>query len=211
VCFKTFTRTNKRNKLFIQRHWFKIWVTENYSVHQVSKLSGYSFSKIKRIKNYWLEKCPPENRDLSPFKYLIFDGTYFHKDGCLMTLMHAVDQRIISDCYVPKEGFKSALRWFTDLKARGLDPLVITTDGEQSIIRAINLIWPHAIIQRCLYHIQHEGSRWLRTYPKTLAGKELKNLLLGLTSIRSIKERNSFIANYKQWLKSMKLLCCLCQ
>lgn len=173
---------------------------EHYSIRQLSDLSGHSASKLKRIKNYWLEPSPPEREDLSPFKHLVLDGTYFHKDGCLVTLMDTANQMILSNLYVPKEGYRSIFRWLSNLKERGLDPFAFTTDGEQSALRAITAIWPQVTVQRCLYHLQHEGCRWLRTYPKTMAGKELRHLLLSLTGIRSVKERNRFVSAYKSWL-----------
>ena len=173
---------------------------EHYSIRQLSNLSGHSPSKLKRIKNYWLEKSPPEPEDLRPFKYLVLDGTYFHKDGCLITLMSGTNQMILSSLYIPKEGFSFIQRWLLELKNRGLEPKAFTIDGERSALRAIPSLWPFAKIQRCLYHIQHEGCRWLRSYPKTEAGKALRRLLLVLTSIKSVKERNSFISAYRYWL-----------
>ncbi|GAJ02672.1 unnamed protein product, partial [marine sediment metagenome] len=55
------------------------------------------------------------------------------------------------------------------------------------------MVWPKARVQRCLYHIQREGMRWLRTYPKTLAGRQLRSILRTLCSIKSVKEQNAFI------------------
>lgn len=172
----------------------------NYSIRQLAGLSGHSQAKLKRIKNYWLEQLPPEPENLSPFKYLVLDGTYFHKDGCLMTLMDATSQKILSNLYVAKEGDHTTSGWLSDLKERGLNPLVFTTDGERSALRAVATLWPKAKVQRCLYHLQHEGCRWLRTYPKTQAARELRRLLLSLTGIRSVKERNRFVSAYKAWL-----------
>ena len=77
-------------------------------------------------------------------------------------------------------------------------------DGERSVIRAINKIWPHTKIQRCLCHIQREGMRWLRTYPKTQAGRDLRRLLKTLCRISSFKERNEFIASYVAWLNQYR-------
>ena len=173
---------------------------EHYSIRQLSNLSGHSVSKLERIKDDWLKQSPLRRKNLSPFKHLVLDGTYFHKDGCLMTLMDATTQMTLSNLYVPKEGFWSTLRWLSDLKKRGLDPLAITTDGERFTLKAIAAIWPQATTQRCLYHLQHEGCRWLRTYPKTEAGRTLRNLLLTLPRIRSVKERNNFVSAYKNWL-----------
>jgi hypothetical protein len=130
----------------------------------------------------------------------IYDGTYFHKDGCLLNLMDVTDQRIISHIYVKKESFLAAYPWFSTLRLQGLNPAFITVDGEQSIIRALRQVWPETKLQRCLYHLQHEGMRWLRTYPKTEAGRQLRKLLSTLCNIKTVKERDLFVRNYQLWL-----------
>lgn len=132
---------------------------------------------------------------------MVYDATYFHKDGCLMNLMNALDQKIIAHRYVQKESFKEAYPWFMRLQQQGLNPHFITTDGEQSILRAMRWVWPQAHLQRCLYHLQHEGMRWLRSYPKTEAGQKLRALLSRLSRIRVIVERDTFLESYAAWLR----------
>ncbi len=131
---------------------------------------------------------------------MIYDATYFHKDICLLNLMNSTDQKIIAHILVRKESFKDALPWFTSLKQQGLKPLFITTDGERSIMRAMRLVWPEVKLQRCLYHIQHEGMRWLRTCPKTEAGKKLRAILGKASGIKTEEEREAFINEYNNWL-----------
>lgn len=143
---------------------------------------------------------PKEDIDYSSVRYLIYDATYFHKDGCLLNLMNARDQKIIAHLYVEKESFKEAYPWFISLKRQGLSPTFITTDGERSTIRAMKLVWPGSKFQRCLYHLQHEGMRWLRTYPKTEAGKELRAVLSTLSKVKTPKERDAFIHEYHAWI-----------
>ncbi len=93
---------------------------ENYSIRQLSKISGYSGITLTRIKDYWLEQNPQEVCDYSQIHYLIFDATYFHKEGCLLNLMEAASQRIIAHLYVKKESFKETYPWFLSLKQQGL-------------------------------------------------------------------------------------------
>ena len=121
-----------------------------------------------------------------------------------MNIMNAMDQKIIAQLYVNKESFKDAYVWFANLKYQGLNPMFVTTDGERSIIRALKLVWPGAKLQRCLYHIQHEGMRWLRTYPKTEAGKNLRAILAKLNLVKTFKERDEFINNYLSWVNKYK-------
>lgn len=174
---------------------------ENYSVRQLCELSGHSRAKLSRIKDYWLARRPEEVFDYSRSKYLIFDGTYFHKDGCLISLMDAESQKTISALYEKREGYESVYPWFRRLKELKLQPLAITMDGERSVMRAIRQVWPETQIQRCLYHIQREGMRWLRSSPKTLAGQELRRLLGTLCRINNQRERDEFIISYALWLE----------
>ena len=164
------------------------------------KLSGYSANKINSIKNYWLGQVPKETIDYSEVRYLIYDATYFHKDGCLFNLMNATNQKIIAHTYVHKESFMDSYNWFMNLKHQGLTPVFITTDGERSVIRAMKLVWPGVELQRCLYHLQHEGMRWLRTYPKTEAGRELRIILSRLSRIKTCQERDAFVQTYTNWV-----------
>jgi transposase-like protein len=115
--------------------------------------------------------------------------------------MNATNQKIIAHTYVRKESFEDSYNWFMNLKRQGLDPVFVTTDGERSIIRAMKLVWPNVKLQRCLYHLQREGMRWLRTYPKTEAGKELRNILSKLSMIKAIQERDTFVRIYDNWIK----------
>jgi len=174
---------------------------EGYSVRQLCGFSGHSRAKINRIRDYWLARPPEEVFDYARYKYLIFDGTYFHQDGCLISLMDAVSQKTISSLYERREGYKSVYPWFWRLKQRKLQPLAITMDGEKSVMRAIGQVWPGTKIQRCLYHIQREGMRWLRSFPKTLAGQELRKLLATLCRIDSRKARDEFIFSYARWVE----------
>jgi len=121
-----------------------------------------------------------------------------------MSLMDAQNQSIIDHVYVAKEGFKSALAWFTQLKNKGLYPRFLTMDGEQSVMRAARIVWPKTALQRCLYHIQREGMRWLRSHPKTQAGSELRALLSRLSAIKSFKDRDFFFDLYHKWLLTHK-------
>ena len=147
---------------------------------------------------------PKEEIDYTTVQYVVYDATYFHKDGCLLNLMDATNQRIIAHRYVKKESFKEIYPWFMNLRQRGLNPKFITTDGERSVMRAMKLVWPQAKLQRCLYHLQHEGMRWLRTYPKTEAGKALRGILSRLSRIKTTKERDDFIREYHSWLNEYK-------
>lgn len=147
---------------------------------------------------------PVEPFNYLEIKHIVYDGTYFHKDGCLMILMGALNQSLVDTFYTAKEGTNQSGQWFSHLKEKGLDLHSVTMDGERQTVSMIRATWPSIIIQRCLYHIQREGMRWLRSRPKTKAAQELRCLLSSLCGIRSIKERDQFLRAYRIWIKTYK-------
>jgi hypothetical protein len=71
-------------------------------------------------------------------------------------------------------------------------------------MRAMRSVWPEVTLQRCLYHLQHEGMRWLRTYPKTGAGKEFRKILARLSAIKTSQDRDEFVQLYANWIHKYK-------
>lgn len=204
ACHTTFTWQRPDVARQKEQVWFKLWVAESFSVRQISRLSGYSMSKLKRIKNAWLDQAPPVIQDYSPYKYILFDGTYFHKNGCLIIFMDAVTQRVIMSAYVVTESYEIIYPLLLKLKSLGLHPYAFILDGHRMVLRAIREVWPSVIIQRCLYHIQREGLRWLRTRPKTEAAQELQQLLRCITTIKDNERKNIFLSHYSVWIETYK-------
>ncbi len=203
-CFRVFIDRRISMKKLNEQSWFKLWVAESFSIRQLCKISSHSASTLQRIKNYWLAKNPTETIHLCDYSYLLLDGTYFHKDGCCVCFKCAITKIVVTHIFIKKEGYYCLIDWFQKLKTDGLNPIVIILDGEKSVLRAIREVWPWVITQRCLYHIQREGMRWLRSKPKTLAGKELRALLKSVCFIDTFKDQIYFMQHYQAWLRKHK-------
>jgi len=137
-------------------------------------------------------------------KYLLFDGTYFHKNGCLAIIIDHETKTILSYSYIDKESYHNVYPMLIELKEKGLDPKAITMDGHRFVIQAIYDVWSNVLIQRCLYHIQRQGLQWLRVYPKTEAGRILRKILKLVTDIKTEEEKILFITAYKNWYQKYK-------
>jgi len=205
-CSLTFTWQNKSNKRYTEKHWFDLWIKESYSIRQLSKISGHSAAKLKRIKNYWLSQNPPATirKNGARTKYLIFDATYFHKQGCCLIVIDTKSRKIIANSYEDKERRSNTCTLFLTLLEQGVAPVAITIDGHTQVTRAIKEVFPKAKIQRCLYHIQRQGLSWLRARPKTQAARDLKELLLFLPNIKTEEEKNIFIESFFSWQAKYK-------
>lgn len=113
-------------------------------------------------------------------------------------------KKIIHYVYIDKESYHNIHPVLVYLKERGLMPKVITLDGHIKVTYAIRDTWPSVVIQRCLYHIQSQGLSWLRTYPKTEAGRALRILLNSITGIKTLTDKKVFLTNYNGWHNKYK-------
>jgi hypothetical protein len=200
-CGKTFVWKEPQVKENNERHWFDLWIVEGYNARQLAKISGHSTAKIYRIIHHWLDQKPPalSQNEYRTAQYLAFDGTYFHKDGCLIVLINIDDRRLIDYAYVGHENYADVHTRMSKLKEYGLHPIAITLDGHKPVIRAMLNVWPDIIIQRCLFHIENQGLMWLRFRPKTEAGRELRELLKTVTAINSDADQQQFLERYQSW------------
>jgi transposase-like protein len=122
----------------------------------------------------------------------------------LITLMENQSKHLLCYKYVERESYDSIYPMLMSLRRRGLNPLAITLDGHKTVISAILEVWPDVSIQRCLYHIQRQGLSWLRVYPKTEAGRELRPLFNAATSIENESDMHQFLRRYQHWYKTYR-------
>ncbi len=169
-------------------------------------ISGYPRIRLFRICEYWLSKEPPalSKNNYAEAKYLLFDGTYFHKQGCLILIIDIVRKLIIASAYIPKESYQNVVNIFATLRKQGLNPVVFTLDGHRTVTQAILEIWPQVTIQRCVFHIKNQGLMWIRYRPKTKAAWHMKRMLYYVTAIKTLADRDRFLATYKSWCKRYK-------
>lgn len=169
-------------------------------MRQLIKISRHGIWTIKRIIGYWLkQKVPLLEFEPSKAKYLIFDGTYFNRENCLLLLLNAQNGKAIDARYHVRENYATAHEMFLRLKSDGINPVAITTDGNTSVIRALKAVWPNITIQRCLFHIQRQGLAWLRIRPKLQAAKDLRKIFLSVIGIKNDRQRDDFFASLLHW------------
>ena len=134
-------------------------------------------------------------------KYLVFDGSYIWKrKTSAVILLNADTNKLLHGVYDFKENsFKALLALFYELKEAGLSPRSCTVDGLPVVIRALTYVWPDIVIQRCLFHIQRQGLKWCRSYPKTTEAKKLRLLFLSIIKIETLKQRDNFLLSVKKW------------
>lgn len=198
-CGRTYVWQRPDRRALRGTRWFHAWVREAYSVRQISHLAKVSPSTVRRWIAIGLATPPPWPTTYVDVTTVQFDGTYFAQEGCLLVMLDAVHQQVVGCRYVDRERYSHCIDFFEALAARGLHPRGLTMDGHRQVLRAVRTVWPQCHVQRCLYHIQREGLRWLRTHPKTEAGRALRRLLQCLTAIRTPDARWDWVQRYQHW------------
>lgn len=157
---------------------------------------------VRRIINRWLAISPPPPV-LIAVEYALFDCTFVagrsSAVGAFMSADHG-ECRIVAGSYGFKENSVPNLRaHFRAYRERGLSPRSVTVDGNPHVIAVLRELWPYAVIQRCLVHVQRQGLMWCRQKPKTTAGRQLRKLFLRSVAIHSYKERDDFLSEVEVW------------
>jgi hypothetical protein len=168
----------------------------------LSRISKKSARKIRLIIDYWLSITPQSSYvNWADIKNLVFDGSFIWKRKIsAVILLNAETNKLVYGSYDFKENAYSALvELFQGLKIAGLSPGSCTVDGLPAVIKALGYVWPNIIIQRCLFHIQRQGLKWCRSYPKTIEAKKLRLLFLSIINVNTIEERDNFLLSVKEW------------
>jgi transposase-like protein len=169
-------------------------------MRQLVAQSGYSHNTIQRIIGYWLPLPPRLSLNLTAFKYLVIDGTFF--DGRKNSVVGIGDtdiRTLVDGRYGIKEGGHKMREWCFKLKEAGLMPISVTIDGLKPVEELLRAVWPDVIIQRCLVHIQRQGLAWCRRDPKTAAVMHLRPLFREVTHIGTPQKRDEFIGRWEEW------------
>ncbi|MFH1712793.1 MAG: transposase [Candidatus Jacksonbacteria bacterium] len=98
-----------------------------------------------------------------------------------------------------RENFESFFSDLEQLKVSGLQVDSITSDGQKGLIKAVKQIFPQAIHQRCVIHVQRMSLNYLTRFPKTEAGKMLRILVVKLHEIKSYQRRDIWIKLFNRW------------
>lgn len=130
--------------------------------------------------------------------YLIIDGTYF-QTFCLVYYYDTKIKHLQFYSIMAKENYDDIVADLELLKLVGLNIIAVTTDGHKALLKAVKTVFPKAIRQRCVVHIQRMSRIYLTRFPKTLAGQELRLLVGELHKIDNDQKRNEWIKRFEIW------------
>jgi hypothetical protein len=199
VCKKTFIRKRPDIQKLNRFSWFEKWL-RGISISQLASFSRKSPSTIRRAIHWYLKHPPKPKPTVNPQCNLVLDATWFGRKNCLLAYW---DTGLEKAQWWRYSKYKEAAWEITEdlenLKKNGVILRSATTDGSRGIKTAIDLLYPNIPHQRCLVHLQRMGLIYLTQRPKTLAGLELRNIVLKLNNIETHKQHHYWVKEFYQW------------
>ena len=201
TCRHSFSWHNPTARRMREIAWFRRWVVEGYSVRQLVQQSGHSRAWLHRLIDSFLADAPPTTALGSlTGRYFLFDGTFLHRPHSIVVLMDGQTHTLVRGQFDVRENSGPELRaFFEPMISEGLRPLSFTVDGNRQVIRVLRALWPDAVIQRCLVHIQRQGLSWCRIAPKTPHARQLRQIFLQVTKIATPADREAFLKLVAIW------------
>jgi len=132
----------------------------------------------------------PEKRDV-----VFVDGIYIGRKACILI---CCDDENVLGWYLCRYEHSGA---YKALLSRIAEPSVVVSDGGTGFGKALKKVWPHAKLQRCVFHVFCQVKRYTTTKPNTAAGSELYMLARDLLHIETKAETESWINRFVSWLR----------
>lgn len=121
------------------------------------------------------------------YDYIVIDGT-------------SVGNRVIavarssSHCLVWQYGARENSELWLQALRRLPPPRAVVCDGQKGILKALAILWPNTVIQRCHVHVRRNLRTKLTLHPQSEAGKDLQWLMYMLQQVASETDMAVFVA-----------------
>jgi len=175
-------------------------VYDKRTLQSLSVESGRSIKSLQRLFAIFLNHPPEPVIKPNDHCYLIIDGTYF-QTFCLVYYYDTKIKHLQFYSIMAKENYDDIAADLELLKLVGLTVVAVTTDGHKALIKAVKTVFPTAIRQRCIVHVQRMSRIYLTRFPKTPAGRELRLLVGELHKIATHAEKNEWVEQFNDWAK----------
>lgn len=99
---------------------------------------------------------------------------------------------------------EDATGWFAAMQKVNDIPRALVSDHQKGLRLSASFVFPDVLHQRCQAHIIRQAHVWITKYPKTLAGRTLRVLVLRLSRIEREDEARMWIATFERWSEHFK-------
>ena len=164
-----------------------------FSKEPQKNMPGEGRSFRRHTAQFWeLWPLPPKVESKRDVLYV--DGIYLGRKACVLI---CCDDEYVLGWYLCRYEHSRA---YIALLSRIAEPLVVVSDGGTGFRKAVKKAWPHAQIQRCVFHVFCQVRRYTTNKPNTAAGIELYTLAKDLLHVESRAEADRWIDSFIGWM-----------
>jgi hypothetical protein len=140
-----------------------------------------------------LEEPKPKELDIRE-AVLIIDGKYINFSATVLVITTL--GKVVTWLFTYRENSQT---WYTILSQLRCAPFAIVCDGQRGMLKAIKLLFPRVIIQRCQFHVIHYCLTKLTQKPESHAGQELRFIIIEITKIKTKEQFRAWFEDYILW------------
>lgn len=199
-CRQSRTHTRPDNQRRTRQRLLVQWLIGSDRQTTIARRYDITTRTIRRWLSSVGETHTPPLTITDPIIVLVVDATTIVRHQRVVLIAYASDHdQPVDWSFASRESFWSWYGFFVSLKARGVVPQFIVSDGQKGLLAAAQIVWPSIRRQRCIAHIIRQGLAWLTRSPKTHAGQELRRLVCALSSVHIEDHRHEWEQHYAKW------------
>ncbi len=196
VCRNTFTREVRRIRMSDTELLGK-YLIDGWTLKQFGNALGCSPRLVQKRIHGILGSRPPV-MEVPAATVLVVDATWNRRQWCLLIYRDAAGL-ILAHRFGRGENFEAYAEDLHHLKTNQYFPYAIVCDGHPALLKAVRTVFPEAIQQRCLVHVQRQALIWLTQNPKTEAGRELRVLSSQLLQVKASADAKRWNQEMSHW------------
>jgi hypothetical protein len=145
---------------------------------------------------FWLVEPQPKTVNIRD-AVLIIDGKYIDFGATILVITTL--GKVVTWLFTYRENSQA---WFVILSQLKHMPFAIVCDGQRGMLKAIKLLLPRVIVQRCQFHVVSYCLTKLTQKPESIAGQELRSVVLAITAVKTKEQFEAWLSNYISWRKT---------
>lgn len=202
-CKRCFVKKYQKQPKIKSKKLYEQYIKEWYSYRQLSKQTKHIKKKLQEYIRKLIDTSHITDIDIiyKDVKYVMIDWTYID-DICVIIYYEYKLKKILKIHITKEESLECIthdLEELRDLNRYNIQSFTI--DWWIQITWAIRKVYPNAVIQRCLVHI----NRQIRNYIGKNTTNECGKKLLWITTFKVIRDKKKFDESFDEWLEKWKL------
>jgi phage-related protein len=196
-CFSCGSSSQRRRPDVTQKYrlkLFKQWLLGKLELSWYASKYGVTRQTLAQwFAPFWHDEPQPQAVDTRE-AVLVIDAKVI--DFSAVVLVVATRGSVVTWYFAHRE---TSHTWRATLSQLKHIPFAIVCDGQRGMLKAIHLLFPRVIVQRCQFHVVQYCLAKLTQKPESVAGQELRELVLHITKVTTRAEFQVWLEEYITW------------